>query len=199
MLIFLGHADIAKLWEKSRTWRDVVDAHETELRLARCNALDLLPTTGFGVLKALADETHTEAVQTMRSATADEARARLAAVYRGHYMRWKGHVCRNCEPVDWSSSCGSCTRPQQIRWFRYIHERCGFMGARRREFDDFVRRMWCSTPPYVPLSHENTGVFLRYDDPLEFHLAPFSSRPFARQWYSRLYPRLIRAVCAVMC
>lgn len=82
---FLGRIDIGKARQACRAWRDVVNARETELCLMRCYALDLLPVNGLGVLKTLTDKTHIEAAVVM-VADGTGKRARLAAVYREHYM-----------------------------------------------------------------------------------------------------------------
>lgn len=128
-----------------------MDENEAEQCIARCNALDLLPKTGVGVLKILADETCAKAADAVDGAPSKSvARARRAAVYRRYYMRWVGHECRYCEPVDWSSSCSSCTRPWQFRWFKN--------ALLDVSFDKFARRIWCPIPPYAPIAYSQAGI-----------------------------------------
>lgn len=141
---FLGRADIQKARTVCRTWRNVVDLNEAELWRARCDALDLLPKSGRGVLNTCANETlaHVESASN---------RVEKAKVYRQHFLTWVPHVCRFCEPVDWSVACRRCTRPKQFRWVKW--NPC---------FS--ARSVHCETPPYAPLSVEQAGILYRLDD-----------------------------------
>lgn len=71
-------------------------------------------------------------------------------------MRWKVHLCRKCEPVDWASCCEACTHPTQFRWFN-VDNFPSWNSASER-------RIRCETLPYAPIAYSQTDILARFDD-----------------------------------
>lgn len=178
---FLGRTDIANTQTVCRRWRDVVDGHAASLWFARCNALDLLPRTGVGVLKASADTTRARAARP----------GAAAAEYRKHYLRWLPHVCYRCEPEDWSATCRCCTHPRSFWWILPLFRD---VGPKLREC---VRRICVASPPYAPLSRAHAGVLWRYDDVVDWYGSTYKTR-FMRLLGRMRFKKYVRSKRVIM-
>lgn len=99
-----------------RTWRHAINKHALELWETRCNALGLFPPEGTDtVLGRGASRTRNRlnSIQKEASKTMGQHRPSL---YRRHYMKWAGHICRRCQPTNLCSLQSFCPHPNKFKW-----------------------------------------------------------------------------------